>query len=104
MSEDGVTFQSHIDGSRHEMSPERSIEIQGLLGSDIQMQLDECVALPADRDRVDPQAMETVAALGGALQDRLRRPAGTRDVRHRAGRRRRANCGRIGAGYCAAST
>ena len=52
ISEQGVTFQSHIDGSRHEMSPERSIEIQGLLGSDIQMQLDECVALPAEPDAI----------------------------------------------------
>ncbi|QBK30686.1 tRNA guanosine(34) transglycosylase Tgt [Roseitalea porphyridii] len=50
MSEEGVTFKSHVDGAIHEMSPERSIEIQGLLGSDIQMQLDECVALPADAD------------------------------------------------------
>jgi queuine tRNA-ribosyltransferase len=46
IDENGVTFQSHIDGSTHHMSPERSIEIQGLLGSDIQMQLDECVKLP----------------------------------------------------------
>jgi queuine tRNA-ribosyltransferase len=43
----GVTFQSHIDGSRHELTPERAVEIQCLLGTDIQMQLDECVALPA---------------------------------------------------------
>ncbi len=57
ITEKGVTFQSHIDGSRHEMSPERSIEIQGLLGSDIQMQLDECVALPAERDAIE-SAME----------------------------------------------
>jgi queuine tRNA-ribosyltransferase len=57
MSEAGVTFQSHIDGKRYEMSPERSIEIQGLLGSDIQMQLDECVALPAEPDRIR-EAME----------------------------------------------
>ncbi len=49
LDEQGVTFRSHIDGSTHHMSPERSIEIQGLLGSDIQMQLDECVRLPADR-------------------------------------------------------
>ncbi|MBF9234146.1 tRNA guanosine(34) transglycosylase Tgt [Microvirga alba] len=46
IDESGVTFQSHIDGSTHVMTPERSIEIQGLLGSDIQMQLDECVKLP----------------------------------------------------------
>ena len=43
----GVTFQSHIDGSTHVLTPERAVEIQCLLGSDIQMQLDECIALPA---------------------------------------------------------
>ena len=47
MTEEGVTFQSHIDGSRHMLSPERSIEIQCLLGSDIQMVLDECTPFPA---------------------------------------------------------
>ncbi|QIB35855.1 tRNA guanosine(34) transglycosylase Tgt [Ancylobacter pratisalsi] len=52
MSEKGVTFRSHIDGSYHELSPERSVEIQGLLGSDIQMQLDECVRLPASREEI----------------------------------------------------
>lgn len=57
INEQGVTFQSHIDGSRHELSPERSIEIQGLLGSDIQMQLDECVALPAGEPDIE-RAME----------------------------------------------
>ena len=57
MSEQGVTFQSHIDGSKHELSPERSIEIQGLLGSDIQMQLDECVALPSTPEDIE-RAME----------------------------------------------
>ncbi len=46
VSDDGVAFQSHLDGSRHTLTPERAIEIQCLLGSDIQMQLDECVALP----------------------------------------------------------
>ncbi|MCB8821144.1 tRNA guanosine(34) transglycosylase Tgt [Microvirga rosea] len=50
IDETGVTFQSHIDGSTHVMTPERSIEIQGLLGSDIQMQLDECVRLPCSDD------------------------------------------------------
>ncbi|MBB3773003.1 queuine tRNA-ribosyltransferase [Angulomicrobium tetraedrale] len=52
MNEKGVTFRSHIDGSYHELSPERSVEIQGLLGSDIQMQLDECVRLPASREEI----------------------------------------------------
>jgi queuine tRNA-ribosyltransferase len=47
LTESGVTFRSHIDGRAYEMTPERSIEIQGLLDSDIQMQLDECVALPS---------------------------------------------------------
>jgi queuine tRNA-ribosyltransferase len=48
MTEEGVSFQSHIDGSRHMLTPERSIEIQCLLGSDIQMQLDECPPHPID--------------------------------------------------------
>src|SRR5262249_35562771 len=43
----GVTFPSHTDGPRHTLTPERAVEIQCLLGSDIQMQLDECIALPA---------------------------------------------------------
>ena len=47
MTEEGVTFQSHLDGSPHMLSPERSIEIQCLLGSDIQMVLDECTPFPA---------------------------------------------------------
>ncbi len=54
LTEDGVRFASHIDGSRHMLSPERSMEIQKLLGSDIVMCFDECPALPAP--------VETVAA------------------------------------------
>jgi queuine tRNA-ribosyltransferase len=46
LDEHGVTFQSHIDGALHVLTPERAMEIQALLGSDIQMQLDECVKLP----------------------------------------------------------
>jgi queuine tRNA-ribosyltransferase len=46
LDERGVAFQSHLDGSKHLLTPERSMEIQALLGSDIQMQLDECVRLP----------------------------------------------------------
>ncbi|YBV97338.1 tRNA guanosine(34) transglycosylase Tgt [Phyllobacteriaceae bacterium JZ32] len=57
LNENGVTFQSHIDGRAYEMTPERSIEIQGLLDSDIQMQLDECVALPAPERDIE-RAME----------------------------------------------
>ena len=52
LTEKGVTFKSHIDGSKHEITPERSMEIQALLGSDIVMCFDECPALPADRDRI----------------------------------------------------
>lgn len=52
MDEEGVTFKSHIDGSRHHLSPERSMEIQALLGSDIVMCFDECPALPADEAHV----------------------------------------------------
>lgn len=46
LDETGVTFRSHVDGAVHHLTPERAVEIQGLLGSDIQMQLDECVRLP----------------------------------------------------------
>jgi len=53
LDETGVRFQSHLDGSTHLLSPERSIEIQGLLGSDIQMQLDECVRLPAPEAAIE---------------------------------------------------
>ena len=52
MSEDGVTFKSHIDGSKHHLTPERSMKIQRLLGSDIVMCFDECPALPAERDEI----------------------------------------------------
>ena len=52
LTEEGVRFSSHIDGSKHMLSPERSMEIQRLLGSDIVMAFDECPALPADRDRI----------------------------------------------------
>ena len=53
LDESGVTFQSHIDGSRHQLSPERSMQIQDLLGSDIQMQLDECVRLPCSDEEAE---------------------------------------------------
>ena len=53
LDEAGVTFRSHIDGSVHSLSPERSLEIQALLDSDIRMQLDECVALPAEPAELD---------------------------------------------------
>jgi queuine tRNA-ribosyltransferase len=57
LDEHGVTFRSHIDGSAYELTPERSIEIQKLLDSDIIMQLDECIGLPAERPEME-RAME----------------------------------------------
>jgi queuine tRNA-ribosyltransferase len=52
LTEEGVTFSSHIDGSKHHLTPERSMEIQRLLGSDIVMAFDECPALPATEEAV----------------------------------------------------
>ena len=49
----GVTFRSHLDGATVELSPERAVEIQNLLGSDIVLQLDECLKLPAPRREVE---------------------------------------------------
>jgi queuine tRNA-ribosyltransferase len=66
----GVTFQSHIDGSRHELTPERAVEIQCLLGADIQMQLDECVALPAsdaETERAVKRSLAWAARAKGAF-------------------------------------
>jgi queuine tRNA-ribosyltransferase len=50
MDEDGVTFQSHVDGSKHRLTPERSVEIQRLLGADVTMCFDECTPFPATHD------------------------------------------------------
>lgn len=78
MTERGVTFQSHIDGSRHELTPERSVEIQGLLGSDIQMQLDECTPHPASHEEAKVSmelslrwAERSKAAFGGKRHQAL---------------------------------
>jgi len=56
ISEEGVTFQSHLDGSRHALTPERSMEIQRLLGSNIVMAFDECTPYPA----TEQQAAESM--------------------------------------------
>jgi queuine tRNA-ribosyltransferase len=53
VDESGATFQSHIDGSRRELTPERSMEVQRLLGADIQMQFDECVRLPCSPEEAE---------------------------------------------------
>jgi queuine tRNA-ribosyltransferase len=53
ITEDGVTFRSHIDGAMVDLTPERAIKVQMMLGSDIAMQLDECVRLPAERNDIE---------------------------------------------------
>jgi queuine tRNA-ribosyltransferase len=53
VTEEGVTFRSHLDGAKVELTPERAAEVQILLGSDIAMQLDECVRLPAERAEIE---------------------------------------------------
>jgi len=52
LEEKGVTFRSHLDGAMVELTPERAIEIQALLGADISMQLDECLKLPASPEEI----------------------------------------------------
>jgi len=52
LEEKGVTFRSHLDGAMVELTPERAVEIQALLGADIAMQLDECIGLPASREEM----------------------------------------------------
>lgn len=52
ISEEGVEFRSHIDGSKHMLTPEKAVEIQNALGSDIMMAFDECAPYPADREYV----------------------------------------------------
>src|SRR5262249_24269225 len=68
IDENSVTVRSHIDGVKVELSPERSIEVQRLLGADIAMQLDECVRLPAT-----PGDMERAMQLSVRWADRSRR-------------------------------
>jgi queuine tRNA-ribosyltransferase len=60
ISDEGVTFQSHIDGSDHLLTPEKAIEIQTCLGSDIMMCLDDCIQYPAER-QCTRQALEITA-------------------------------------------
>ncbi|WP_129791696.1 tRNA guanosine(34) transglycosylase Tgt [Sphingosinicella sp. CPCC 101087] len=53
VTEEGVRFQSHLDGSTHMLTPERSMEVQRLLGTDIVMAFDECTPFPAERDTAE---------------------------------------------------
>jgi len=59
ISDDGVVFRSHLDGSEHVFTPEKSIEIQQALGSDIAMVFDECIEYPADRERAAASTKRT---------------------------------------------
>ncbi|HKF52416.1 MAG TPA: tRNA guanosine(34) transglycosylase Tgt, partial [Candidatus Acidoferrales bacterium] len=61
VTDDGVTFRSHIDGSSHFLSPEKALEVQMSLGSDIVMVLDECVESSSDAHRAADAAQRTVA-------------------------------------------
>src|SRR5690606_32889954 len=74
ITKQGVTFQSHIDGSRHLLTPERSIEIQGLLGADIQMQLDECTPWPCTEEQAE-RSMELSLDWARRSQDAFGAPA-----------------------------
>ena len=95
ITEEGVAFRSHLDGSRHLLTPERSVEIQRLLGSDITMAFDECTPFPAERD-AGRSLDGIVDALGRALARRLRAAPRTRDFRHRAGRRASRSAAALG--------
>ena len=105
ISEDGVRFQSHIDGHEEFLSPERAMKIQRLLGSDIQMVLDECPALPAEK-----AAIETSLALSMRWAKRSKDAFGRADgpgndgpclFRHRPGRHFRGLAGAFGGGAAA---
>src|SRR6266403_6326213 len=61
VTDDGVIFRSHLDGSEHSLTPEKSIEIQHALGSDIAMVLDECIEYPADHERASAAVKRTTA-------------------------------------------
>ncbi len=61
VTDDGVTFRSHLDGSEHFLSPEKSLEVQMALGSDIVMVLDECIEAPAPEPRAREAAVRTLA-------------------------------------------
>lgn len=75
LTEDGAEFSSHIDGSKHFLTPEKAMDIQGILGSDIMMILDECVHYPAARDYVEQSLKLTTnwAGRSKAHFDRRRR-------------------------------
>src|SRR5499433_2071301 len=60
ITEEGVEFQSHLDGSSHKLTPEKVVDIQERLGSDIAMVLDECIPHPAERDYARASTLRTM--------------------------------------------
>lgn len=73
IAEEGATFQSHIDGSKHFLSPETAVEIQEALDSDIMMCLDECIAYPATREEVERALARTARWAVRCKQSRTNR-------------------------------
>jgi queuine tRNA-ribosyltransferase len=97
IDEDGVSFRSHIDGSRHLLTPERSIQIQHMLDADISMAFDECTRFPATVEEAASsmrRSMRWAERSRAAFQPRER----FRLVRHRAGRCLSGATGGIGRG------
>ena len=80
VTDEGVEFQSHLDGSRHLLTPERATDIQARLGSDVAMMLDECVALPATRDEAADAMRRSVAWARRCRQRLTELRAAPRDV------------------------
>jgi queuine tRNA-ribosyltransferase len=64
VTEEGADFQSHLDGARHLLTPERAADVQSQLGSDVAMVLDECLALPATRDEAAAAMVRSVRWAG----------------------------------------
>lgn len=82
ISEEGARFRSHLDGSLHMLTPERAVDIQSRLGSDIAMVFDECLAYPAEKDAV-AESMQRSARWAARCRERLSRlrDGGLEDVR-----------------------
>ena len=75
VSADGVEFRSHLDGSRHQLTPERAIEIQDALGTDIAMSLDQLVEVPSTPQEIGESVDRTIAGDRSNYQFRMRMPS-----------------------------
>ena len=71
--DEGVTFRSHLDGSPNSLTPERAVDVQEKLGSDVAMVLDECLLYPSDRNDARTAAFRSLG-LGGAIERARSRP------------------------------